>query len=190
LEEKIREILDRLLKTEKIEINDIPAIRKALCEDWFPLTLPESLCLADVLLACRDFLLGKTEHECGKVYGFLDTPYAVEAPVTLTAEDIRSATVAFRDGEFLPAEITVGGVKIGPADYLRAALAVLDGEDTVTVTPAAWQIDLSEFPSFKRVNYNGTWVHTNEFEDKYVSERGRLQSFTIRLPKGTARRVF
>ncbi len=184
------ELANEYCYPRKISLSDIPAIKKELDEDWFPLTMPESLCLADVMLACRDFLLGKTEHDCGKVYGFLQTPYAVDVPVTLKAADIRSAASAVKDGEFLPTELSVGGVKIGPADFIRAALAVLTGEETVTVEPKPWQIDLSEFPSFNRVNYKGTWVHTNEFEDRYVSERGRLQSYTVRLPKGTARRVF
>jgi hypothetical protein len=33
-------------------------------------------------------------------------------------------------------------------------------------------------------------MHTKEFEDRYLSHRFRLQSWTIRLPKGTERKIF
>ena len=54
---------------------------------------------------------------------------------------IASAHTISSDG-FLPERISVGGVDIGPADWLRAALAVLDGETEV-------RICTSSEPSFR-----------------------------------------
>ena len=173
-----------------IRRSDIPALKAALEEDLFPVTEPGSFCLSDILLACRDLLLGKDEHTCGKVYGFLDVPYAVSQPVKITAEELRESAAQIRDGAFLPAEITVGGKKLGPADWLRAALTVLSDSEEAVAVPDKWQIDLNEFPMLRDMNYCGTWIHSPELADSYISDRLRLQSWTIRLPKSTARRIY
>lgn len=170
----------------------LPDIRAQLDAELFPVTTPESLSLADIALACRDFLCGKDRHVCGEVYGFVDTPYAVTEPTTLTADEVRIAAQGLHDGEFLPEFLVAGDKRIGVADWLRAALAVLvEGAETYTVMPGgAWQIDLDQFPELRDTNYKGTWMHTKEFEDRYLSHRFRLQSWTIRLPKGTERKIF
>ena len=74
---------------------------------------------------------------------------------------------------------------------MRAAMAViLDGAETVTVAPDAWQIDLDQFPMYRDLSYKNTWVHCASLEDNFLSKRFRLQSWTIRLPKGTQRTIF
>ena len=153
------------------------------------MTIPESLSLCDCLLACKDFLLGKDEHVCEKVYGFLGEPYAITEPITLTAEEIRQSAIALDTSRFLPELIFVGDNKIGPADWLRAALAVLTGAERVTLTPAPWQIDLGQFPALKELTYKNVWIHIKELEDRWLSDRFRLQSWTLRLPKGGDRTV-
>lgn len=173
-----------------ITLDMLPDIRQQLDEYWFPITLPDSLCLSDIFLAARDFLVGQAEHTCGAVYGFLETPCAVSVPVTLTREDIVASAKAMNIERWLPRSITVNGVTIGPADWLRAALAILCGEESYTVTPAAWQIDMSQFSRLRDVNYAHSWVNITHLEDDYLSRRGRLQAWTIRLPKDTPRRVF
>lgn len=170
---------------------DLPVLRAQLTEKFFPVTAPESYCLADLFHACREFLCGKDEHRCGKVYGFLDTPYAVTEPVTLSASDLIATAKALRADGFLPEYIYVNDQKIGPADWMRAAMAViLDGAETVTVSPDAWQIDLDQFPMYRDLSYKNTWVHCASLEDNFLSKRFRLQSWTIRLPKGTRRTIF
>ena len=96
------------------------------------------------------------------------------------------------EDSFLPSVFEINGKKIGPCDLLHAWLAFLfDGADIYTVTPfTEWQIDLDEFPSLRDLNYKGSWIHSNELCDSYLSDRLRLQSWTIRLPKGTARTIF
>jgi len=63
-------------------------IKRQLEEYFFPITTPDSYCITDVLFAARDLLLGKEKHECGYVYGFLNTPYGITEKVTLTKDDI------------------------------------------------------------------------------------------------------
>lgn len=164
-------------------------IKAQILEDFFPVTTPDSFCISDLLLACRDLLCGKKEHKCGKVYGFLDTPYAITEPITLSSDEVISAAEQFGD-RFLPERLVIGEKVIGPADWLRAALEVLDGAESVTVHPDVWQIDLDEFPFWRDLNYKGSWLHSKDFEDKYLSKRFRLQSWTLRLPKDTPRKIF
>ncbi|MBQ4051216.1 MAG: hypothetical protein IJD13_06255 [Oscillospiraceae bacterium] len=173
-----------------IRPSDIPALKAALEEDFFPVTEPGSFCLSDILLASRDLLLGKEEHHCGKVYGFMDVPYAVTQPVKVTAEELRESAAQIRDGEFLPTVIEAGGKKLGPADWLRAALQILSGSEQAVIVPDKWQIDLNEFPMLRDLCYRGTWIHSPELEDRFISDRLRLQSWTIRLPKGSTRRIY
>ena len=174
---------DRVLRRR-----DLPAIKEALDADFFPLTMPDSFCLADILLACRDFLCGKEEHRCGKVYGFLDAPLAIAQPIRVTAEELRESAAMFENGKFLPTEIAIGEKRIGPADWLRAALTVLCGADSAVIVPDKWQIDLNEFPRLRDNTFVDTWVH--DLPDEYLSDRLRLQTWTMRLPKGTKRRIF
>ena len=185
-----RELGDIYPATERRILPEMLSILKAqLSEEWFPVTAPDSFSISDILFACRDFLLGKSEHYCGTVYGFLTTPYAISEPVTLTAQELKESATQITDG-FLPEFVWVGDKKLGLADWLRAALEILTGADSVTVAPGAWQIDLNEFPEARDLNYRNSWIHSPQLEDRFLSERLRLQSWTIRLPKGTARKIY
>lgn len=166
----------------------IPTIRGQLEEDFFPITMPDSYCLSDILLACRDLLGGAEVHRCGKVYGFLEEPCQISVPLSVTAEEIRASAAQIGDG-FLPTEIAIGAHKIGPADWLRGALAVLCGAETVNLSPAPWQIDLDEFPALRDMKLSDGWIHRSDFRDLHLSRRARLQSWTFRLPVGSARRL-
>ena len=115
-------------------------------------------------------------------------PYAIKESITLTRDEIIEGSYQIKDG-FLPAKITVGEKTIGPADWLRGALDVLCGEDTVTVAPSPWQIDLDQFQRVKNCTYKG-WVHSPELKDEYLSARYKLQSWTVRFDRGTPRKVF
>ncbi len=175
-----------------ITMEEIPGIREQLKELFFPVTSPDSYCISDIFLACRDFLLGKTSRECGFVYGFLNTPYEIENEITVTAEEMRESAKAMADvgNYFMPEKFTVGAYEVGPADWLRAALDVLCGADKATIKPASWQIDMSQFPKVRDLDLKGSWIHSDKFEDKYLTDRFRLQSWTYRLTKGTKRTIF
>ncbi|MBQ9121640.1 MAG: hypothetical protein IJY12_04705 [Clostridia bacterium] len=166
--------------TRTVTAADLPAIRAQLAENFFPVESPCSLSLSDMMLACRDLLLGKASHTCGDVYGFLSAPCGIKKPVTVEAEDIRASASQIGDG-FLPAVIQVGDAVIGPRDWLTAALAVLSGEETVTLTPAEQLPCLDILPEVRDSNFRGTWQHSDSFMDNYLSDRLRYQSWTMRF---------
>ena len=172
----------------KIRLQDLPALKAQMDEEFFPVTLPHSYCISDLFHACRAFLGGAEEYECGKVYGFLEEPFAITSPVTVTkAEMIESAKRIPAEG-WLPRSVIVGSSILGTADWLRAALAVLCGEETVTVAPDVWQIDLDQFPKLRDQDLKQKWVDVKDLMDNHLSRRARLQTWTIRLPEGTCRK--
>lgn len=175
-----------------ITVDMLPDLKNQLDEYFFPVTTPDSYCIADILLACKAFLLGEKEYKCGKVYGFLSKPYAIESPVTVTKDEMIKSIPQFGN-RFLPEKITVGDNVIGPADWLRAAMEIIvSGKDEVTVKPGDWQIDMDQFPYLRDLKHNReTWpINGENYDDTYISERMRLQSWTFRFPKGTSRKVF
>ena len=89
---------------------------------------------------------------------------------------------------WLPRSVIVGSSILGTADWLRAALAVLCGEETVTVVPDTWQIDLDQFPKLRDMDLKQKWVDVKDLMDDHLSRRARLQTWTIRLPEGTNRK--
>ena len=178
------EELEAKLKAEKervISIADVPRLADVLQQKFYPLSVPCSLSIADVFLAAREFLLGGREHKCGKVYGFLDTPYALCEDVVVSAEGVIEAAKAMDVARFLPTEIMVDEVKLGPGDWLRAALAVLQGKEKVVLQPGPQQPSLDEAPMIRDCYFKGEWMQSDEFEDRYLSKRLRLQAWTMRF---------
>ena len=159
---------------------DLPAIRQALIRELGPVGDPQSLSVADIFLACVRFLRGESAYTPGKVYGFLDAPQGVRAPVTVPADALRAAARAMDISRFLPVSVPVGSAVLGPADFLYAALDVLAGAETVTVTPRPQLNDMSAFPALQRLRLPGTWVHSPELKDRFLSDRLRLQAWTLR----------
>ncbi len=171
----------RVLKREAL-----PMIKKLLDESFFPVTLPDSYSLSDLLLACRDFLLGAEEYKPGKVYGFLHEPSLLSSPVTVTREEMVRSAKAIGEG-FLPPSIPVGEAALNPAEWLLAALAFLtSSESSVTVPPHAWQLDLAYIPSF-HFSYRRSWIFGDGLEDQKASRLYAMQSWTCRFPKGSDR---
>ena len=168
----------RIIKREHIA-----QLYNSLRERIFPVQSPMSLSLADMTLACRDFLLGKNEHICGDVYGFLDKPYEIEREITLTSKDIISACDQIKDNEFLPNQIKVGKEYIGPTDWLLGAMEVILGKETILISPKPQLPSLDCMPEVRDSNFKGTWQHSDSFEDKYLSDRLRYQSYTMRFRK-------
>ena len=177
---EVAEMLSREPK-RVISKEDIPAIRESLKKNFAPISAPVSLSVSDIFLACRKMLLGADSHVCEKVYGFLEAPYGVSAPVTLSMQDIIASAKTMSTEGFLPTKITVGKVDIGPADWLRAALDVLSGSETVTVSPDVQLPSLEVLPMLKNLSFKGQWVQSDSFEDKYLSDRLRYQAWTMRF---------
>lgn len=168
-------------KKRVVTKNDIPYIDETLKKEFTSIRKPISLSLSDVFLACHSLLNGEEEHICGKVYGFLDTPYAITEKVTLSAEDIAAAAKAMDVSGFLPEKISVGKVDVGPADFMRAALKVLQGENTVTITPDTQLPSLEILPKTNKCNFKTWIIQSDEFEDNYLSKRLKLQAWTMRF---------
>ena len=177
-----RTLAARLQKEEprRITLADIPAIKRALTKDFAPIASP-SLSLSDVFLACRNFLLGESAHVCGKVYGFLSTPCAITAPITVTREEMCASAASIDADGFLPPAIRVGSHTLGPADWMMAALEILSGADSAGLLPRPQLPSLDMLPSVKAAAFRGGWVQSDSFLDEYLSDRLRLQSWTLRF---------
>ena len=86
---------------------------------------------------------------------------------------------------FIPASVEVGGVRIGPRDFLMAALEVLaTGADTVRIVPVDDQLgSFSRLPRLEKKRYggpNGWPVYPTEMRGDFVSDMARLQLWTLR----------
>ncbi len=176
------ELKNNLLKEEKrvIKKEDLPFIRESLKNNFAPIDDP-SYSISDIFLGVVDFLNGKNEHICGKVYGFLDIPCGADTEVILTKEDIFACASKINTERFLPEVIMVGDRKIGPADFIFAAIDVLLGSEKVTVRPKPQLPSLDCMPRLRDINFKGGWIQSDSFEDNYISKRLRLQSWTMRF---------
>lgn len=160
---------------------DVPIIRAALAKKFAPLDAPASWSIADVFQAAVMMLRGEKSHRTGRVYGFLEKPRGIVAPVTVSTEDLRLAAGKIDLSTFLPPVIRVGGQELGPADFLRAALEVLDtGVDKVRVDPGPQMPGYELIPRLEKICLRGTWMHSPELKDQYLSDRMRLQLWTMR----------
>lgn len=173
---------ERIVKREHIS-----ELYASLKKSFFPVQDPLSLSLSDMMLACRDILKGKEEHLCGDVYGFLSKPYEISGELTASREDIISACEQIKDGEFLPEKIKVGNEYIGPADWLFGAMEVILGAQSVKITPKPQLPSLDCMPEVRDCSFKGTWQHSDSFEDKYLSDRLRYQSYTMRFRRESRR---
>ena len=165
-----------------IRLQDVPSIRAALLKDFTAIREPASWSVADVFQAVVRFLRDEPGVTPGKAYGFLSRPRGVTAPTEVTAAGLRAAARTVDLTTFLPSSLTVDGQSIGPADFLFAALAVLEtGAARVTVTPREQLGSFKECPGLEKMNLADKWVHEPTFEDRYLSDRLRLQLWTLRI---------
>jgi len=180
----LQEKLVMLRPRKPIVRSDVPGLRQALLRDFGPVSSPASWCVADVFQAAVRFLRGEAEYRPGKVYGFLARPKGVAKPTVVTAADLKRTAAQIDLATFLPPEISVGETTVGPADFLFAALEVLEtGADRVTVLPREQLGSFRDIPSIEKMNLKGTWLHTPEFKDEFLSERLRLQLWTMRFER-------
>jgi len=178
----IEAMLKSFAPRRRIAPSDVPAIRRALGKALKPLREPASWSVADCFQAAVRLLRGEETCHPGKVYGFRSRPRGVVGPVVVRADDLRAAAAGIDLTTFLPASIPVGGETIGPADFLMAALEVLEtNSEEVKIVPREQLGSFEDVPSLETMNISGSWVHTKEFKDRYLSERLRLQLWTMRF---------
>ena len=176
----LREVLAAQPARTPVTPADIPAIREALLKDYAPL-YGRNLCLYDIFMAAVSFLAGKEEYLPGKAYGLLYSPEEITSPVTLTVSGVREAAASVAKDTFLPPFFLVDGQKIGTGDMLYAMLAALgaDGE-RITLNPHPELTFLRRYPGRYNLSQSGKWVHSDDFKDEFLSDRMRLQAWTIR----------
>ena len=173
---------DAIRPRRTITAAEIPAIRAALAKDFNCIREPASWSVADAFQAAVRLLRGEKEYVPGKVYGFLARPKGVESRTEVRADDLRAAAATLDLSTFIPPSISVGGRAIGPADFLFAALEVLETRtEKVTVAPREQLGSFKEVPHLPDMNISGSWVHTKAFKDRCLTERLRLQLWTLRI---------
>lgn len=177
------EALRQSLKPRReIVPTDIPGIRAALQRKFGDIREPASWSVADVFQAVVKFLRGESRHLPGKAYGFLSRPQGVAAPTEVSADELRQAAKGIDLSTFLPPMLTVGDKRIGPADFLFAALEVLEtGATCVTLLPREQLGSFKECPGLEKMHLAGKWIHPPSFKDNHLSERLRLQLWTLRI---------
>ena len=165
--------------------DDVPAIRAALAKSLGPVRAPAEWSIADCFLAAVEFLRGKTLYRPGKTYGFLYAPKGVKEQVRVKAADLVAAAKRMDVSRFLPTSIDVGGVEIGPADFLFAALEAIEtGNDEVAVAPCDQLGDIARYlPKMATANFRDTWIYTPEYKDAWTSNRLRWQFWTFRYER-------
>ena len=127
-------------------------------------------------------LRGEKEHTPGLVYGFLEKPDGVKTPTRVKTADLKAAAEKMRFVRHLPTSFDVGGVALGPADMLFAVLEALEtGADEVVITPRDQLGDIAKrMPRLATFTHRGRWIYWPQFKDEYLSDRLRLQYWTMR----------
>jgi hypothetical protein len=170
-----------VLPPRKVTRDMLPQLRSALLSRFGYITEPVSLSLSDLFAAVTAFLRGDDVFAPGEIYGFLEAPSGVGEKCIISAADLIKAAKKLDLSGFLPVKIMTGDIYIGPADYLFAALDLLcDGDDKIYIKPKPQQCPLDEFPYLRDLSLRGSWMYSPDFHDEYLSDRLRLQAWTIR----------
>lgn len=174
------------LPQRKVTADMIPAIKAALEKEFMPVKSPVSLSISEVFGACLSFLSGSSEYVPERIYGFLSRPAGITSRTEVSAEAVRSAAAritASGDKDlpfFLPPVVTVGCETLGAADFLFAMLETLCGTEKIILEPREQMNSLDEYPEAKNCYFKDRWIHWSELNDDYLSERLRLQAWTLR----------
>ena len=174
--------IEELLKTDEREVRKemLPAIRSALKQKLHSVAAPVSLSVAECFAAAAHFLFSDEPFHPGKSYGFLEEPKGTAVPLTLSAQEVRTLAASWDPAAFLPTEFEINGKRIGPADLLFAMLDVACGAAETEVVPRKQQCGYSEYPNLSKLSLKNSWIHSKDFEDRYLSDRLRLQAWTLR----------
>jgi len=176
----LREILSAQKPRPAVSAEDIQEIYEALQADYAPIR-EKQLCLYDLFIAAAAFLRGEKEYLPGKAYGLLEKPEEIEEAVRLSVKGVREAAKSIPETGFLPCRFEVDGHKLGVGDMLYAMYASLtaEGEEFV-LEPHPEMRMLDRYPQLRDMALRGTWLHGDDFMDDYLSDRLRLQAYTIR----------
>jgi hypothetical protein len=179
----VSELAERIPARERMVLTDVAGIYEDLKKDFGPIDRA-GWCLTDVYRGVVRFLRGENKFDPRyDEFGFLEKPAGVKEPVIVTAADLRTAAKSLPVSGFVPASIEVGGVRIGPRDFVMAGLEVLaTGADTVRIVPCADQLGtFGRLPMLATKHYGRkSWpVYPKELKGDFVSEMARLQLWTL-----------
>ena len=104
-----------------------------------------------------------------------------DEPLTLDRDEV-IGLAGYEPDSFLPPSFMTSQGEIGPADMLFAMLDAAIGAPAVVLEPREQMPELSGgYASLRDLHMAGdSWVHSPDFRDAYISDRLRLQSWTIR----------
>ncbi len=168
----------------KITRGMLPMIRAQLQKELAPLKSPLSLSVSEVFDACEYFIKNEKENTYTpkRTYGFLSQPQALQKEIKVCAKSLLTAVKNIERERFIDSGFHLDGEVLGPADMLFLMLDYLCGENEIlTARPRRQLVSVDMLPNLKTLSLKGTWIHSDEFEDKYLSERLRLQSWTMRF---------
>lgn len=167
-----------------VKIGDIPAIKAALEADFAPVSESISLSIAEVFDTALNFLSGKETYDVKRVYGFLSAPKGITEKTEVSANGVKEAAKKIIRPEegpfFLPETVEVDGKVLGAADFLFAMLETLCGKEKTELKPRPQLNSLDEFPELRDLNFKGEWLYSDDLMDDYLSDRLRLQCWTLR----------
>lgn len=166
----------------KVLRSDIPEIRRMLKDSFRYISGTYSLSVCDIFYAAKHFIMtDDDEFVCGPSHGFLYAPDGCDTDTVLTPFEIKSALACCDPEKFIPASFVVDEKKFGPADLLFAMLDYLcDGGSEIKISPREQLSDFSEFENLVDIRLEDSWIHSKEFRDNYLSDRLRLQAWTLR----------
>jgi hypothetical protein len=137
---------------------------------------------ADLFRAAVHFLSGRTEDYVPlDVVGPVYEPAAVTAECRIDADLVRQAARCMVANSTIPHQTALGDVMVGPMDYLGAAAQVLEGKTLVSIRPQPQVPDLTGLYQLDAFKLQGTWMHSVDFADRWVTKRLRQQAWTVRM---------
>ncbi len=176
----LNEILSRRKPRVPLKRAMLPDIRVKLKDDFAPIREP-SYSVSDIFYAVVRMLNGEDEYLPSTVYGFLSKPYGVAEACTVTSDGLRRAAASIKTDTFIPEKVSVDDLDIGSADFLFAALDLLiDGGNEIKIMPKEQLVSMEDFKALQAFHLKGTWRHSDDFNDDYLSDRLRLQCWTLR----------
>lgn len=182
----ISEVIDEIgfYNERKITRDMLPVIRKSIQKELAPLCEPFSISVSEVFDACEYFIKNENENTYipQKTYGFLSQPKALEKELKISSEALVEAVKNINRKRFIESEFHIDGKVIGPADMLFLMLDYLCfRSEFLTAKPKEQLVNIDMLPNLKELQLKGTWIHSDDFLDNFLSERLRLQCWTMRF---------
>ena len=179
----IPELAGRIPVRERMVPTDMVGVYADLKKEFGPIDRA-GWSLTDVYRGVVRFLRGEKKFDPRyDEFGFRERPVGVTEPVVVTAADLRTAAKDLPVTGFVPASISVGGVRLGPRDFLMAGLEVLaTGADKIRIVPCDDQLGVFDrLPLLAKKHYGRkSWpVYPAELKGDFVSDMARLQLWTL-----------